>query len=134
MKHFLLMTVLAVAGCTETKQESEVTTETTAAAVTGKATTTQTAVTTETTAAAVAPANAQQPIAPTTPPSVAPTTPPSAAPATANLLADEKKSAPAGCERLDCPKGTRCMLVDVQCIQAPCPPMPECRPETEMHK
>lgn len=32
------------------------------------------------------------------------------------------------CERVPCTVGTHCELVEVQCIRAPCDPVPQCRP------
>lgn len=137
MKHLLVIAALAMAACNQPQPEAEVTTDTTAAAVSGQETTPKSAVTTETTAAAVqqggagpSAANAANAPSAANPAPVAPNAPPAAA----NLMLDPKKSQPAGCERLDCPKGTQCMLVEVQCVQAPCPPQPECRPETEVGK
>lgn len=34
-----------------------------------------------------------------------------------------------GCEDVHCQSGTHCEMVDVQCLRAPCEPVPECRPD-----
>jgi hypothetical protein len=33
------------------------------------------------------------------------------------------------CADMKCPEGTHCELVQVQCVRAPCDPVPECRPK-----
>jgi len=35
------------------------------------------------------------------------------------------------CDNVRCVAGTHCELIQVQCIKAPCPPVPECRPDAD---
>ncbi|HEY6876457.1 MAG TPA: hypothetical protein VI299_00480 [Polyangiales bacterium] len=37
--------------------------------------------------------------------------------------------APMTCDNVRCASGTHCELIEVQCIRAPCHPVPECRPD-----
>lgn len=36
------------------------------------------------------------------------------------------------CDNVRCAEGTHCELVEVQCIRAPCDPVPECRPDAPL--
>jgi hypothetical protein len=36
-------------------------------------------------------------------------------------------AAPMTCDNVRCASGTHCEMVEVQCIKAPCPPVPECK-------
>ncbi len=40
---------------------------------------------------------------------------------------EELPDAPTTCDHVRCASGTHCEMVEVQCIKAPCPPLPECR-------
>jgi hypothetical protein len=35
--------------------------------------------------------------------------------------------APTTCDHVRCASGTHCEMTEVQCVKAPCPPLPECR-------
>ena len=35
------------------------------------------------------------------------------------------------CDNVRCVAGTHCEMTQVQCIKAPCPPVPECRPDAD---
>lgn len=37
--------------------------------------------------------------------------------------------APSRCDQVRCAGDTHCEMVAVQCIRAPCPPVPECKPD-----
>ena len=37
--------------------------------------------------------------------------------------------APLTCDSVRCAAGTHCELVDVQCVRAPCDPVPQCKPD-----
>jgi hypothetical protein len=42
---------------------------------------------------------------------------------------NELPAAPISCDNVRCAGGTHCEMIEVQCIKAPCPPVPECRPD-----
>jgi hypothetical protein len=44
---------------------------------------------------------------------------------------DQLPPVPLSCDNVRCASGTHCELVQVQCIQAPCDPVPECKPDAD---
>lgn len=45
---------------------------------------------------------------------------------------DESSAAPTTtCDNVRCMAGTHCEMIPVQCIKAPCPPVPECKPDAD---
>ncbi|HEX5659426.1 MAG TPA: hypothetical protein VFX59_19660 [Polyangiales bacterium] len=48
-------------------------------------------------------------------------------PQTAEGTQESLPAAPTTCDHVRCAGGTHCELVEVQCIKAPCPPVPECK-------
>lgn len=51
------------------------------------------------------------------------------APHTSRGAQEKLPAAPTTCDHVRCASGTHCELVEVQCVQAPCAPAPECRPD-----
>jgi hypothetical protein len=51
------------------------------------------------------------------------------APHTSQGRQEPLPAAPTTCDHVRCASGTHCEMVDVQCVRAPCPAVPECRPE-----
>lgn len=38
---------------------------------------------------------------------------------------------PVTCDSVRCASGSHCVLLTVQCVRTPCPPVPECRPDSD---
>jgi hypothetical protein len=51
------------------------------------------------------------------------------APRTDNGAQEPLPPAPTTCDHVRCADGTHCEMVEVQCVKAPCPTVPECKQE-----